>query len=152
MEGEHLMCFGDPTKSLAIARERTTPEQWAKFQREFEDFTITSGYPDLTLDDLPWHEWVRWAFFSARPREHERIAVKQTEFTAWFPCTTPPVRDGWYEVQRGKKLALTKFSPVLLGPIERVRFKNGAWDRDSCESKIGVWVSWDCWRGVTKSE
>lgn len=65
------------------------------------------------------------------------------ELTPWFPCTTPPVREGWYDVQR-------KWADQDLVRAERIRFKDGAWDRDSCESKLAIWVSYDYWRGVTE--
>jgi hypothetical protein len=64
------------------------------------------------------------------------------ELTDWVSCKTPPVRDGWYGVQRwmhGKPW-----------PKERVRFQDGAWDRQSCESKIAIWSGYDYWRGVTE--
>jgi hypothetical protein len=64
--------------------------------------------------------------------------------TDWMPCTTPPVRDGWYDVQR--RLSDGSF----IQPAERVRFANGKWDRMASESKASVWTSMDYWRGVTE--
>jgi hypothetical protein len=61
----------------------------------------------------------------------------------WIPCTTPPVRDGWYDVHRNMNLPLSQ-------PIERVRFHNGSWDRESCKSKVAIWSGYDYWRGVTE--
>jgi hypothetical protein len=64
--------------------------------------------------------------------------------TEWIPCTTPPVRDGWYDLER----RLSDGS--VIRRAERVRFANGEWDRESCDSKTGVWVGMDYWRGVLK--
>lgn len=66
--------------------------------------------------------------------------------TDWISCKIPPVRDGWYDVQRNLHYG------APLQPVERVRFQNGSWDRQSCESKIAIWVGYDYWRGVTKPE
>jgi hypothetical protein len=43
------MCYGNPTKSLAIARARMTPEQWAKFEADFEHFCAYSGFGERRL-------------------------------------------------------------------------------------------------------
>lgn len=130
------MCFGDPSKSIQLARERMTAEQWARFEREFDDFCVVQGlkYNGLVLD------WAKWAFFCARPRP------EPLELTDWRPCTTPPVRDGWYDVWRGAQLMYTGM--VILGEPERVRFANGRWDHEASASKAGVFTGWDCWRGV----
>jgi hypothetical protein len=64
--------------------------------------------------------------------------------TDWIPCTTPPVHDGWYDVQR------KGFFGTLLRGVERVRFQYGSWDQESCKSKIAVWTDVDYWRGVTE--
>jgi hypothetical protein len=66
------------------------------------------------------------------------------ELTDWISCKTPPVRDGWYDVQR------KGFCGTSLHGVERVRFQEGSWDRQSCESKIAIWVGYDYWRGVTE--
>ena len=68
--------------------------------------------------------------------------------TDWYPCTTTPLRDGWYEVQRCLFQG-GDFSYSLV-PVERVRFQGGSWDRHSSESKTAVWASHDYWRGVTE--
>jgi hypothetical protein len=64
--------------------------------------------------------------------------------TDWIPCKTPPIRDGWYDLERRLN------DGSVIQRAERVRFANGEWDRESCESKIGVWVGTDYWRGVTE--
>jgi hypothetical protein len=66
------------------------------------------------------------------------------KLTPWIPCITPPIRDGWYDLERRLNAG------SVIQPAERVRFANGEWDRESCESKIGVWVGTDYWRGVTE--
>jgi hypothetical protein len=137
MSGEKKMCYSNPAKSLEIARSRLTPEQWAKFEREFNDFCVVQGFnaPHTRAE-----EWAKWAFFCAKPRP------APPELTDWYPCTTPPGRDGWYDIWRGAQLI--EAGLVLASIPERVRFANGKWDRESCESKAGIWPSWDCWRGV----
>jgi hypothetical protein len=64
------MSYGNPTKSLAIARSRMTPEQWQKFEADFEHFCVISG---LESDGYPVSsetvEWARWAYLSAWPVE-----------------------------------------------------------------------------------
>lgn len=59
------MCFGDPAKSLSLARARTTPEQWAAFEREFSVFCDIHGLPDKWAY-WPTYDWARWAFWCAR--------------------------------------------------------------------------------------
>jgi hypothetical protein len=56
------MTYGNPAKSLEIARSRLTPEQWQRFERKFDDFCVVQGlkYNGLVLD------WARWAFFQGR--------------------------------------------------------------------------------------
>jgi hypothetical protein len=62
--------------------------------------------------------------------------------TDWIPCTTPPVRDGWYDVER-----FNFFDQIW--KTERVRFcVEAGWDRRSSDSGIVVWASSDYWRGV----
>lgn len=58
------MCYSNPAKSLEIARSRLTPEQWAKFEREFDDFCVVQGLPDKWAY---WstYDWAKWAYFSA---------------------------------------------------------------------------------------
>lgn len=86
------MCFGNPKKSLEIARERMTPEAWAEFEREFVDFTIVNGLDLIQAHFDGKYELAKWAFLCGRPRE--------PMLTEWMSCSTPPVRDGWYEVER----------------------------------------------------
>lgn len=66
--------------------------------------------------------------------------------TDWYPCTTPPVRDGWYDLSRRLN------DGSCIQPVERVRFVNGEWDWKASKSKISVWVGMDYWRGVTNPE
>lgn len=68
------------------------------------------------------------------------------ELTDFMPCTTPPVRDGWYDLERRLN------DGSVIKSVERVRFQDGSWDRLSCESQMAVWVGMDYWRGVTKPE
>jgi hypothetical protein len=63
--------------------------------------------------------------------------------TDWMPCTTPPCRDGWYDVQR------RLLCGSAIAPVERVRFASSKWDWRASESKMSVWVGMDYWRGVT---
>lgn len=66
------------------------------------------------------------------------------QLTDWIPCKTPPVRDGWYDLERRLN------DGSVIQAAERVRFANGEWDRHSSKSEIGVWVGVDYWRGVMK--
>jgi hypothetical protein len=59
------MCFGNPAKSLSIARSRLTPEQWSRFEREFNDFCVVQGLPDKWAY-WPTYDWAKWAFFQGR--------------------------------------------------------------------------------------
>jgi hypothetical protein len=66
------MCYGNPTKSLSIARERMTAEQWAKFEVDFEHFCVTSGLGVPSPLDIPGclsFSWAKWSYLSARPRD-----------------------------------------------------------------------------------
>lgn len=60
------MCYGNPAKSLAIARARMTVEDWAKFEREFDDFCAYSGMPEQHGRPRSRYIWAKWAFLSAR--------------------------------------------------------------------------------------
>lgn len=67
------MCYGNAAKSLEIARSRLSPEQWAKFEREFEDFCAYSGLmidttstPANRADSMRQFDWAKWAFFQGR--------------------------------------------------------------------------------------
>jgi hypothetical protein len=64
-----------------------------------------------------------------------------TEVTDWIPCWTPPVREGWYEVQR------VSTHPNVCYEPEMVEFKAGRWDT---MGKTTVWVHVDRWRGLTE--
>jgi hypothetical protein len=37
------MCYADPAKSLELSRARLTPEQWEKFEADFEHCCDHSG-------------------------------------------------------------------------------------------------------------
>jgi hypothetical protein len=62
------MCFGDPAKSLSIARSRMPAEQWARFEREFADFCVVQGLPDKWAY-WPTYDWSKWAFFQGRQHQ-----------------------------------------------------------------------------------
>jgi hypothetical protein len=59
------MCFGNPAKSLSIARSRMPAEQWARFEREFKVFCDIHGLPDKWAY-WPTYDWAKWAFFQGR--------------------------------------------------------------------------------------
>lgn len=59
------MCYGSPAKSLEIARSRLTPEQWKRFEREFDDFCVVQGLPGKLAYFEP-YDWAKWAFFQGR--------------------------------------------------------------------------------------
>ena len=59
------MCYSNPAKSLQIARERMTAEQWTRFEREFDDFCVVQGLPDKWAY-WPTYDWAKWAFFQGR--------------------------------------------------------------------------------------
>lgn len=84
------MCFANPAKSLELARSRLTPEQWARFEREFNDFCTIQGYDREQWGWEPYSEmssWVKWAVFCGRgigifnadrrvqDAHHERLAI-----------------------------------------------------------------------------
>lgn len=77
------MCYGSPAKSLEIARSRLRPEQWDRFEREFNDFCVVQGlvraYDGEHDDDLEdRYDWARWAFFQGRlaQSDDERDAAR----------------------------------------------------------------------------
>jgi hypothetical protein len=65
------MSYGSPTKMLEIARARMTPEQWEKFEADFEHFCAYSGLADGADPKRGIRDevfiWARWAYLSARP-------------------------------------------------------------------------------------
>lgn len=56
------MCYANPTKSLELARERLTPEAWAKFEADFEHFCAYSGL-DRKMVAVGVYAWAKWAYF-----------------------------------------------------------------------------------------
>jgi hypothetical protein len=63
------MSYGSPTKMLEIARARMTPEQWEKFEADFEHFCAYCGVPaerSSLLGNTAYY-WAKWAYLSARP-------------------------------------------------------------------------------------
>jgi hypothetical protein len=60
------MCYGDPTKSLELARERTSPEQWAKFEADFEHFCAYSGLLASLDTDHHTFDWAKWAYLCGK--------------------------------------------------------------------------------------
>jgi hypothetical protein len=73
------MCYGSPSKSLQIARERMTAEQWTRFEREFDDFCVVQGLPDKWAY-WPTYDWAKWAYFQGRQHGAREVApeVMQT--------------------------------------------------------------------------
>lgn len=59
--------------------------------------------------------------------------------TEWRLCSDVPSRGGWYDVLRGSE---------AFGDVERVRFQDGRWERESTESGVAIWGFCDHWRGV----
>jgi hypothetical protein len=66
-----------------------------------------------------------------------------SDVTDWIPCWTPPVREGWYEVQRSSTNPFVQYEPEL------VEFLAGKWDT---KGKIPVWIHVDRWRGMREAE
>jgi hypothetical protein len=64
------MCYANPAESLAIARARLTPEQWAKFEADFEHHCDYSGLSDGSnsakgiRDDV--FAWAKWAYLCGK--------------------------------------------------------------------------------------
>jgi hypothetical protein len=78
------MSYGSPTKMLEIARARMTPEQWSKFEADFEHFCMVSGLPAPSPTDNSsyWSfSWAKWAYLSAR-RTEPVIAQAMPDFEA----------------------------------------------------------------------
>jgi len=80
------MYYSDPAKSLQIARERMTAEQWARFERDFSVFCDIHGLPseNRSMAERDMHRWAKWAFFQGRQYQH----ATQTPH-AQAPCSCP---------------------------------------------------------------
>lgn len=66
-----MMCSGNPTEMLDLARARLTPEQWAKFEADFEHFCAYSGLlthlrPESVEADHLTVEWAKWAYLCGK--------------------------------------------------------------------------------------
>lgn len=67
-----IICYSNPAKSLEIARSRLTPEQWNKFEEDFDHFCAYSGFPMpmgksiSAPEELVQYEWAKWAYFQGR--------------------------------------------------------------------------------------
>lgn len=72
------MCYGSPAKSLEIARARLTPEQWARFEREFKVFCDIHGLPDKWAY-WPTYDWARWAYWCATAAANVRIRALELD-------------------------------------------------------------------------
>jgi hypothetical protein len=60
------MCAGNPTESLAIARARLTPEQWAKFEADFGHFCDYSGFNEDPFNRNFGWAWAKWAYLCGK--------------------------------------------------------------------------------------
>jgi hypothetical protein len=96
---EAKVCYSNPAKSLQLARSRLTPEQWARFEREFDDFCVVNGLvkPPEHLRHVQRYthdllcalfDWAKWAFFQRR--QHVEIDcvrdVDAPPITIRFAC------------------------------------------------------------------
>jgi hypothetical protein len=74
------MSYGSPTKMLEIARARMTPEQWEKFEADFEHFCAYSGLNPMALGGHHEHDiafiWAKWAYLSAQPSEPQWVDIR----------------------------------------------------------------------------
>jgi hypothetical protein len=73
------MCFGNPAKSLSIARSRMPAEQWAAFERQFKVFCDINGLPDRWAY-WPTYDWAKWAYFCARSEK----SAWQSDLAQWL--------------------------------------------------------------------
>lgn len=82
------MCYGSPAKSLELARSRLTPEQWNRFEREFDDFCVVQGLQRRRIDreDMPGgtrYWWAKWAFFQGRQHSgHEFSTFTEAQWNS----------------------------------------------------------------------
>ncbi|MBB5509580.1 hypothetical protein [Paraburkholderia atlantica] len=65
------MCYADPSKMLELARARLTPEQWEKFEADFEHFCAYSGLlthllPESDDRDHLTVDWAKWALLCGK--------------------------------------------------------------------------------------
>lgn len=62
------MCSGNPTKSLELSRARLTPEQWEKFEADFEHFCAYSGLEILNWiqEEASVYDWAKWAYLCGK--------------------------------------------------------------------------------------
>jgi hypothetical protein len=58
------MCSGNPTKSLELSRARLTPEQWEKFEADFEHCCAHSGLKANPL--RPEYHWAKWFYLCGK--------------------------------------------------------------------------------------
>lgn len=71
------MCYGLPAKSIDQAKQRLTPEQWARFEREYDDFCVIHGMPRNPGWSI--FLWAKLAFFQGR--QHREVHHAQA------PCS-----------------------------------------------------------------
>jgi hypothetical protein len=62
------MCYADPTKSLELSRARLTPEQWEKFEADFEHCCDHSGLNrnDWELEVRGVIDWAKWFYLCGK--------------------------------------------------------------------------------------
>lgn len=58
------MSYANPAKSLDLARARLTPEQWAKFEADFEHFCAYSGLKANPLRAE--YHWAKFAYLCGK--------------------------------------------------------------------------------------
>jgi hypothetical protein len=54
------MSYGDPFLSIENARAAMTPEQWYRFEAEFEHFKVQKGC-EIGIVSRSEQAWARWA-------------------------------------------------------------------------------------------
>ena len=63
------MCNGNPSEMLELSRARLTPEQWEKFEADFEHFCDYSGMHVKTLIGVgsgSMVDWAKWAYLCGK--------------------------------------------------------------------------------------
>lgn len=138
------MCYGSPANSLEIARSRLTPEQWSRFEREFDDFCVVQGFPaacegetrteaeraQTQANALAYH-WARWAFFQGRQMgEYSRCCDTPAFCSSVRRCTAK-------DIVTGRRVADVYFEKIAIAMMsdEQALASLERWKKHTGESK-----------------
>lgn len=69
------MCYGNPQKSIELARATMTQEEWWRFEADFEHFKSHNGC-EIGIVSVNEQAWARWAALYVWRQTHHKPTEK----------------------------------------------------------------------------